>query len=125
MPVAVDKSEDVIVPIKEVVACTVQELPEFQHKVWTVIEVQEAYLSTCKELSYAQYILLNASVHPSQVDTIYLQLSAAMSREGVENLDTVIVRILTEIVGYTKTKICIDYGFIKMFIHQLLNPKKM
>jgi hypothetical protein len=64
-------------------------------------------------------------VHALQLDSIYLQLSAAMSREGVENLDTVIVGILTEIVGPTKTKICIDYGFIKMFIHQLLNPPKM
>jgi len=125
IPIAEGKSEDVIVPIKEVVVCTVQELPEFQHKVWTVIEVKEAYLSTCKKLSYRQYILLNASVHPSQVDAIYFQLSAAMSREGVENLDTLIVRILTEIVGYTKAKICIDYGFIKMFIDQLLNQKKM
>lgn len=89
------------------------------------MEVKEAYMSIVNDLSTWERALLQSAVRPSQVDTFCLQLSAAMSLEGVENLDTLILKILTDISGDTKAKLCSNCGYIRRFIDILLKSKKM
>ena len=82
-------------------------------------------MSLFNDLSTWERTLLQSAVRPSQVDTFCLRLSAAMSLEGVEDLHTLTFKILTDISGDTKAKLCSNGGYIGRFIDILLKSKEM